>query len=216
VTATAGLRAVAFDLDGTLADDLPLTFAAFRHACLPFQGRELSDREISEQFGPSQEGIARVLAPDHWQECLSRFLNFFETRFGEYVEPIPGVDALLATVRQMGLQSAIVTGAGERTVSITLARLGLGGHVDRVLVGHAQGSRKEEQLCKLASGWHCLPQEIAYVGDAPSDMVAAQTVGVLPLGAAWAATADAAALHEAGACEAFASPGALREYLSLS
>ncbi len=47
-------------------------------------------------------------------------------------------------------------------------------------------------------------------------MVAAQTVGVLPLGAAWAASADAAALREAGACAVFASPGALREFLSLS
>jgi phosphoglycolate phosphatase-like HAD superfamily hydrolase len=216
VTATAGLRAVAFDLDGTLADDLPLTFAAFRYACLPFRGRELSDREISEQFSPSQEGIARVLAPDHWQECLARFLDFFETRFGEYVKPIPGVDALLATVRQMGLQSAIVTGAGERTVAVTLTRLGLEGGVDRVLVGHPQGSRKEAQLDELAKRRHRRPEEIAYVGDAPSDMVAAQTVGVLPLGAAWAATADAAALREAGACAVFASPGALREYLSLS
>lgn len=210
------LRAIAFDLDGTLADNLPLTFAAFRYACQPFVGRELSDAEIGARFGPSQEGIVRALAPNDERECLARFHEFFETRFSDYVKPISGINPLLVGAHRQGLRTAIVTGAGEHTVAVTLAALGLETSVERVLVGHAQGSRKQDQLAELVTQWHCRPQAVAYVGDSPSDMVAARETGVLALGAGWLATADRQALRAAEASAVFASPWALLDWLGQS
>jgi phosphoglycolate phosphatase-like HAD superfamily hydrolase len=215
VTAVSSLRAVAFDLDGTLADDLPLTFAAFRFACLPVLGRELSDAEINEQFGPAQEGIIRALVPSHRQECFARFLEFFETRFDACVKPLPGIDELLAAVRRQGLRTAVVSGAGEHPVAIALTKLGLTASFDHVLVGHPDGSCKVDQLGELAEAWRCRPWEIAYVGDAPSDMVVARDAGAVPLGAAWAVATDSEALRDAGARAVFASPRALHDWLGL-
>jgi phosphoglycolate phosphatase-like HAD superfamily hydrolase len=207
------LRAVAFDLDGTLADDVPLTFDAFRYACRPYLGRELTNGEIAAQFGPTQEGIAAALAPGHGGECVARFLDFFETRFDQYVQPLDGIGVLLADIRRRGLHSAIVTGAGESSVQITVAKLRLQTSVERVLTGRPQGSRKHEQLLELATTWRCRAGQIAYVGDAASDMIVARDVGALPLGAAWNASSDGEALRRAGAREVFATPDALGAWL---
>jgi len=51
------LRAVAFDLDGTLADTLGLNIAAFQHAFARTTGRSFSAEEICDLCGASQEGV---------------------------------------------------------------------------------------------------------------------------------------------------------------
>ena len=209
----ACLRAVAFDLDGTLADDVRLTFDAFRYGCLPFVGRALGDEEISAHFGPTQEGIAAALAPGHGEECAARFHEFFAARFADYVRPLVGIERLLEELDRQALRSAIVTGAGEASVAVTLRHLELAKSVELVLTGRAEGSCKREQLVGLAQKWGLRPAEVAYVGDAASDMRVAREAGMLPWGAAWAGVDDADALRQAGAEQVFATPDALRLWL---
>jgi len=55
--------ALLFDLDGTLADSLPLCLHALRTSLLRHAGRLFPDREIAAEFGKSEEGIFRRLAP---------------------------------------------------------------------------------------------------------------------------------------------------------
>jgi phosphoglycolate phosphatase-like HAD superfamily hydrolase len=57
------IRAVIFDLDGTLADTLPLCIQAFRASVQPLIHRCPSDEEIVATFGPSEEGTIMALAP---------------------------------------------------------------------------------------------------------------------------------------------------------
>ena len=60
------LRGLIFDLDGTLANTLPVAIAAFQHTFRTHVGRDYSPAEIRAMFGPSEEGILRNAAPDHY------------------------------------------------------------------------------------------------------------------------------------------------------
>ena len=66
-----------FDLDGTLGDTLPLCIAAFREAIEPLAGRKLSDKDIIDQFGPSEEGTIMALIPQHYDEGMARYIEAY-------------------------------------------------------------------------------------------------------------------------------------------
>ncbi len=209
------LQAIAFDLDGTLANTLSLNIAAFQHALLAATGRRFSAREVCELCGAGQEGVVRSIVDEGWRECLADFHEYFEAHYDEQAAPYDGVPELLACIEQRGLATAIVTGAGRRCVDLTLRKLGLVGHFGRVATGSPDGPRKAEQLAGLISEWGVAASRVAYVGDFASDMTAARAVGAVPLGAAWDRGADAGALGAAGALAVFSNATGLRDWLSV-
>ncbi|HXS57064.1 MAG TPA: HAD hydrolase-like protein, partial [Hanamia sp.] len=68
------IKAVIFDLDGTLANTLPLCIRAFRKSIEPLINRSVSDAEIVATFGPSEEGTIMALAPDHYKKGVTDYL----------------------------------------------------------------------------------------------------------------------------------------------
>jgi len=50
------IKAMIFDLDGTIGNTLPLCIKAFRETIETFMKRKISDEEIIATFGPSEEG----------------------------------------------------------------------------------------------------------------------------------------------------------------
>jgi phosphoglycolate phosphatase-like HAD superfamily hydrolase len=69
------IRAVIFDLDGTLGDTLPLCIKAFRASIEPLASRTFSDAEIVATFGPSEEGTIRMLIPEEYDRGLAAVLK---------------------------------------------------------------------------------------------------------------------------------------------
>ncbi len=192
------LKAVLFDLDGTLGDTIPVCWAAFRAALEEHQGRRYSDAEITAMFGPSEEGVFQRLVPDRWQACLQSFLAAYEREHDRCPVPFPGIEGVLRSLRSRGVRLGIVTGKGPGSAEISLRRFGLGGYFDAVETGSPEGGVKAALIRRLLRRWSLAPQEAAYIGDHPSDVRAASEVGVLPLAAAWATTADPEALHASG------------------
>jgi phosphoglycolate phosphatase/pyrophosphatase PpaX len=75
-----------FDLDGTLADTLPLIYLAFNDALQPVLDRELSDEEIRATFGPPDTAILRSLAPeDQAEEAIARYMDRYRRDHGDFV-----------------------------------------------------------------------------------------------------------------------------------
>jgi phosphoglycolate phosphatase-like HAD superfamily hydrolase len=198
-----GLRGVIFDLDGTLGDTLPACFIAFRRALRDFSAREYSDAEIAARFGPSEEGMIRRLVPDRWEDCLRAYLAAYRDSLPTYARPIPGMREALGLLRGQGLPLAVVTGKGPHSALETLRHLGLAGMLDAVETGSAEGNVKPAAIRTVLARWNAASHQIAYVGDAPSDIQAAREAGVIPLGAAWLPTTDARALRAASPAETF-------------
>lgn len=208
-----GIGGVIFDLDGTLADTLPVCFAAFRPVLLDITGDEYRDEEIMALFGPNEEGILRQMAGDAWPAALERFLAEYEAHHDICLAPFDGIDDVLRRIDARGGRLAIVTGKGPGSAAISVRRLGLNRYFDLVASGSAQGMIKADQIREIADDWRLPAARIAYVGDSVNDMRHARQAGVVAIGAAWAETADPAALTAVMPNELFTTVAELGEWV---
>ena len=182
------LRGIIFDLDGTLADTLPVCIDAFQETVQQFTGRRPEPGEIIALFGPNEEGMLETLIPGRLGETLPRFVAEYERAHDQCRQLFPGIERALDLLKGGGIRMAIVSGKGSQSAEISLRHLGLGRWIDCVETGFAEKADKPTSIRKVLGRWHMPPEQAAYVGDVPSDMQSARQAGVLPVGAAWAGT----------------------------
>lgn len=184
------IKAVIFDLDGTLANTLPLCIQAFRQSIEPLVNRSISDAEIIATFGPSEEGTIMALAPDHYEKGVADYLRFYESLHGMCSVPFEGIPEMLHTLKNKGVRVAMVTGKGRYSTNISLRHLKLADFFEFIETGSPDGPRKAEGILAILGFFKLRKEESIYVGDAPSDIVASRSVGIPVIAAAWADTAE--------------------------
>jgi phosphoglycolate phosphatase-like HAD superfamily hydrolase len=188
-----------FDVDGTLADTLPLCLAAYRHAFALHGHPDLDDAQVTALFGPNDEGIIRSVVGDAWESCYDDFYAYYRSEHDARVTPLAGIRELLAELVRRTVRLTVLTGKGDATARHSLERLGLIGFFDNIVCGSPAGTVKDERLANMAKTAEVHRSRIGYIADQPPDMLAARKAGILPVGAAWAAGSSAAALRAAGA-----------------
>ena len=189
------IKAVIFDLDGTLANTLPLCIKAFRQSVEPLINRSVSDAEIMETFGPSEEGTIMALTPAYYEKGMADYLSFYEALHDMCPLPFGGITALLNTLKNKGVQIAMVTGKGKYSTAISLKYLMLDSFFDIIETGSPNGPRKAEGIKMILSLMKDVQRnEAIYVGDSPGDIIAGREAGSGVIAAAWAETAESAKL----------------------
>ena len=208
------VRAVLFDLDGTLVDSLAFCVSAIAEACRATTGRSVSEAEVRARFGPSESGVIRSLvgAADH-AAAYDRFWEIYRADHRRRVTLFEGVPELLRGLHQRGLRRAVVTGKGAETARWTLEATGVSDLAGPVFHGGIEGGFKRENLARAADRLEVPIPGIAYVGDQPSDMTIARAAGVRPVGAGWAPGSDRAALALQGAEVILRSPKELLRWV---
>ena len=191
------LKCVIFDMDGTIADTVPLCIASFRGSIEALSGRTLSDREIINTFGPSEEGTIASFLPNQFNEGLDLYLKYYEQMHAEMCpEAFPGMSQLFLNLRRNGLKIALVTGKGEKSLAISMRILNLNDSFECIKTGSPAGPNKSENISDVLKILNISSREAVYVGDAASDIDAARDAGVSIISAAWANTADIEAIIE--------------------
>jgi len=184
------LRGVIFDLDGTIADTLPVCFAAFREVFQDALGRDYTDQEVRGMFGPAEEGILQGLMPNDWERRLEQYLAAYQRLHSLCPEPFPGMRAAIDTLRQRDVRLGIVTGKGPRSAAISLRELGLDGVFEPVQAGSPNGGVKPDAMRRVLDSWGLPPNEVVSLGDARPDIESSRQLGMTSLAAAWATTAN--------------------------
>ncbi len=185
------IKAVIFDLDGTLANTLPLCIRAFRESVQPLINRPVADEEIIATFGPSEEGTIKVLAPDHYEKGVSAYLHFYKTFHEMCPRPFAGIEELLKKLQDKAIRIGMVTGKGKYSTAISLEQFGILSFFELIETGSVHGPRKPEGIRVILQQWPGIgKEEVIYVGDAPADIEACRKVGIAIVAAAWAETAE--------------------------
>ncbi len=199
------LKGIIFDLDGTLADTLPVCIKSYTRVLRKHLGRNFSPEEITAMFGLPEEGILAKCVPQDPEAALKDYLAEYAELHETINDPFPGILDVLRQLRAHGLRLGMVTGKGPQSAAISLERLGLRPYIDPVVTGDFVKPSKPEGMRAVLAAWSISPHEAAYVGDTPYDMQSAVQAGVQPLGAAWAATTTLHNGHKNGKVKVFES-----------
>jgi len=190
------IRGIIWDVDGTLADTLDLCVSALGTAITSFGGPSLTREEIHGRFGPTEGGILRNELGDVWPEAMEVFLD--EYRSGHAGVQFPVVNGVVRQLFDAGIPQSVVTGKGLRSAQITLEAIDLVDVFEDVAAGSMEGPVKAVEIARIVEQWGFDPSEVAYIGDAPSDVRSSREAGVVAVTAAWKSGADAERLSSLG------------------
>ena len=189
------IRAVLFDLDGTIADTLPLCIKSFKYSIQPLIGRSISEAEIISTFGVSEEGTIRALIPDHYEKGIHDYLHYYTEFHDMCPAPFEGIIGLLDKLVDQNIRIGMVTGKGKYSTEISLKKFGLNNYFELIETGIETGPIKPEGMKRIINEFQGIPKtEMIYVGDSPSDIDSSRQVGLPVIAAAWAKTADSQSL----------------------
>lgn len=217
------LRAVLFDLDGTLADtapDMARTVNAMRAArSLPPVPLE-AVRPFVSQGARGMIGAAFGVKPDHGEFAAMReeFLAIYAENLCVDTRLFPEMDELLDLLDDRGLAWGVVTNKFERLARSVIDGLGIGAR-SAVLVGGDTCERAKpfpDPLLHAASVLSLAPSAVLYVGDDERDVQAARAAGMPVLAAGYGYLGDGPAPSRWGADAVVDSPAGIARWAGLS
>jgi 2-phosphoglycolate phosphatase len=189
-TTHPSFEAIIFDLDGTLADTIPLIVSSFNAACRVPLGRELSSEAVIARFGIPDAAMVRRELQEFpaatAEEAVEKFYRHYETEHG-MVAAFPGVPELLRALHGRGIPLGLMTGKGRRTADITLRALGWEDFFGSVVTGEDIEHQKPhpEGVLKAAQALNVAPQNCLFIGDSPADIEAGQAAAMKTVAVVW-------------------------------
>ena len=188
------LRAVLFDLDGTLIDSTELILESYAHTYRA-HGRVMTREQIEADLGlPLNDTLARYFHSDDLKAATATYLDHFLARHDDDVRNMAGVVDLVRRLRAGGLRLAVVTSKFRETAKRGLALCRLDGMFEHVVAREDTSRHKpdSEPLIYALALLQADAEETAYVGDSPLDVEAADGAGVRSIAALWRPTTESA------------------------
>jgi membrane protein len=209
----SALRAVLFDVDGTLVDSNDLHAAAWDEAFRHF-GFDVGVDRIRGQIGKGGDNLIPALLPslsDDRREELEGFRStLFQRDYLHRVEPFSQVCALFERIRSADLTIVLASSAPEKELEHHLDKLGCGDLVSGTTsADDVENSKPDPDIFAVAL--RTAKTEAAgaiVVGDTPYDVTAAKKAGLRTI-ALRCGGFDEGALREAGAVALFDDPADL-------
>lgn len=216
------IRAVLFDLDGTLVDtapDMARTVNAMRERrSLPPVGLEVLRPHVSTgargmigaAFGVSPENAAFASMREEFLELYAGMLCIDSRLF-------PGMPELLEALESRALAWGVVTNKFERFARPLMDQLGLGERA-AVIVGGDTCERPKpfpDPLLHAARALALEPSSVLYVGDDLRDVQAARAAGMPVLAAGYGYLGTGTGPHDWGADAVVESPARIAEFAGL-
>jgi 2-phosphoglycolate phosphatase len=178
------LRAVLFDLDGTLLDTAPDMVGALN----ALRGENfLPPLPYQTVRSAVSHGAGRVVKigfpdadPETALELQQRFLEIYRGALSRETRLFPGMDRVLDTLDEWHLKCGIVTNKAAWLTEPLLEELGLRARFACVVSGDTLAERKPHPLPLLhaAELAEVAPAECVYVGDAERDVQAAHAAAM--------------------------------------
>lgn len=178
-----------FDLDGTLADTIPLIVASYRHALGTVAGLSADEHEVRSWIGRPLLAVLEERYPEHAPEMLRVYREWNLANHDDLIRPVEGIEQLLADLAAAGARLGVVSSKKAETVELGLRVLGLGDAIPLV-AGQDQTTRHKphpEPLLYAARHLGAHVQECVYIGDATVDLEAAHSAGMAAIGVTWGA-----------------------------
>lgn len=179
------VRALLFDLDGTLLDtaqDLVLALnnllKAHGRAPIPYEVARFSVSQGSVAL--TRLGFPEVIDETEFEALRQEFLITYKACLCEATEFYPGMPALLDALDAQSIPWGIVTNKPGNLTDPLVARLNLHTRSQCVISGDTLSVRKPhpEPLLLASDMINMPPRDVLYIGDDPRDITAGNAAGM--------------------------------------
>jgi len=174
------IRAVIYDLDGTLVDSMPLVLRAFAHALEPFLP-PLPPMELFARLGGPPDRTFRALLGDEAQVdvALRRLVDFSRAHW-RLIEPFTGMAGHLEEVAATRRAIALWTGRERESTEWILREQNLSATFEAVVCGDDLPTHKPHPggLLEILRRLAVAPEAVIFVGDGDVDVLAGADAGV--------------------------------------
>lgn len=214
------MKAVIFDLDGTLLDTLD-DIADEANGVLRGMGFPEHPREAYKLFvGEGMTFLAeRALPPGHRDPATivawsSRVKAAFVEGWPGKTRPYEGIPELLDELVRRGMKMAILSNRPEELVNLMVREMLSHWALDPIVGAGRSGPPKPEpaEAIAIAKAFGVDPSACIFLGDSNVDMQASSSAGMFPVGALWGFR-TAEELTACGAKRLIRDPGELLELL---
>jgi len=177
-----GIKAVLFDLDGTLVDSLEAIVNAVEKAS-ESRGLKCDSAKVVKMIGLPLENIFGVLAPDlseqEIQQLVHEYRKYYMAHHLENTTIRPSGQLVLRKLKAKGLKLGIITSKYGKPVMSVLSHFDIAELFDVVVTGYEVKKHKPEPdvVLEAAKRLGVKPKQCIVVGDSPVDVESGKRAG---------------------------------------
>jgi HAD superfamily hydrolase (TIGR01509 family) len=188
-TIVQSLKAILYDLDGTIADTDPIHFIAWQD-CLKEFGIEITETFYKQEMsGSTNPRLIAKFLPQLSASEGEALSEQKEARFRALVQQLPlmpGLMDLIDWAKQRHIQQAVVTNAPRKNAQFMLKALQLDDVFDRVILAEEVGIGKPDPApyTYALKQFGLEPDQAIAFEDSPLGIQSATNAGILTIGIA--------------------------------
>jgi len=181
------IKAVIFDLDGTLIDTNDLILDTFQHVIKECLGRVPTVDELHQVYGKTLDEQMGFFSMERSQELVASYKVYYRSHMDERTHLFEGVKSLLDKLFTKGIQMAAVTNKGSRGVQHAFDKFDLGKYFVAAITADdvVKGKPDPEGILTALQQLGVTAEEALFVGDSHSDILAAKGAGVKSVLVGW-------------------------------
>ena len=175
------IRAILFDLDGTLIDQFQAIYKAFALTLERMGYAKPSFEEVKRAVGGASEStMEKLIGPQRAKEAVEILRPIFEQEMLYGLTLLPGAEEILDLCKASKVKAAVLTNKYGPHARVVCKHLGLSKNLEFVI--GADDTRWKKPNVKLTNYTlekiGCNAQESLYIGDSPYDYKTAQNASM--------------------------------------
>jgi phosphoglycolate phosphatase len=185
------IRAVLFDLDGTLVDSLGDLTDAANHVREAFSLPPLCEKDVRLKIGKGSRNLVQQILPGFSESEITRaldlFLDYNRQHIAEKSRLFPDMLETLQHLAAGNVRMAVITNKNEDLTLLLLHDLGINDLFETVCGGDTYPERKPSPLplLKTAENLGVLPTECVMIGDSINDVESGQRAAMMTIACTW-------------------------------
>ncbi len=183
------MKAVIFDLDGTLLYTLKDLYLSVNHALEEFNYPTRTYEEIRRFVGNGIRNLMTQACPENipdFEECLACFKEYYSVHSQDNTVPYEGIIELLQKLKEKNIPCAVVSNKFEAATKELIEK-----HFEgffATVVGEGAGIPKKPDpagVFEVMKRLNVEKDEIMLVGDAETDILTARNAGIKCITVTW-------------------------------
>ncbi len=173
------IKAVLFDLDGTLLDTNRLILESFKYTFKKHLNINVNDEEIIKYFGEPLKTTLERYSREKLQDMFETYIKFNFDKHDEMTTIMDGVEETLKQLNEIGVKTAVVTSKREVMARKGLKLFNIEKYFETVITPEMTNSHKPDPdpIYKACENLSISPIDAIMVGDSSFDILCGKNAG---------------------------------------